>query len=122
MSLLDLLDFDDQQLLIHILVEVMGEQQVRDRYQPILSDPPLLLRFLEGSVSTGSLEVQGDRVSRRVLNVPSAALDHIASRDRARTLVEALRTHPEMSLRQTQVIEAYLRPDLWGDDDTAASD
>lgn len=122
MSLQDLLDFDAQQLLIHILVEVIGEQQVRDRYQPILSDPSLLLRFLEGSVSTGSLEVQGDRVSRRVLNVPSAALDRITGRDHARTLVEALRTPPGMSLRQTQVIEAYLRPDLWGDDDTTASD
>ncbi|MBD8597645.1 KAP family P-loop NTPase fold protein [Pseudomonas sp. CFBP 8772] len=122
MSLQDLLDFDDQQLLIHILVEVMGEQHLRDRYQPILSDPPLLLRFLEGSVSTGSLEVQGDRVSRRVLNVPSAALDRITGRDHARTLVEALRTQPGMSPSQTQVIEAYLRLDFLGADDATAID
>ncbi|WP_296186574.1 KAP family P-loop NTPase fold protein [Pseudomonas sp. UBA1879] len=120
MNVSDLLDFDGQQLLIYPLIDIVGELRVRELYQPILGDPTMLLRFLEASVSIGSAHVDGDRVSRRMLNVSSSALDPIVERERAVVLVEALRQDPNISRQQMEIIDAYFRQDFWDGDDSSA--
>lgn len=119
MNVSDLLDFDGQQLLIYPLIDIVGELRVRELYQPILGDPTMLLRFLEASVSLGSAHVDGDRVSRRMLNVSSSALDPIVERARAVVLVEALRQDPDISRQQMEIIDAYFRQDFWDGDDSS---
>jgi len=121
MSMSDLLDFDGQQLLIYPLIDIVGELRVRELYQPILGDPTMLLRFLEASVSFGSAHVDGDRVSRRMLNVSSQALDPIVERERAVVLVEALQQEPDISRQQLEIIDAYFRQDFWDGDDSGAN-
>lgn len=118
MSLSDLLDFDGQQLLIYPLIDIAGEQRVRELYQPILCNPPMLLRFLEASVSMGTARVDGDRVSKRMLNVSSRVLDPIVERECAAGLVAALRQQPEITRHQLEIIDAYFRRDFWDGDDS----
>lgn len=118
MSLSDLLDFDEQQLLIRPLIDIVGEQRVRELYQPILSDPAMLLRYLEASASRGMAHPNSDRVSSSTINVSSRVLDPIVERERATVLVDALRQLPDISREQVGIIDAYFQEDDWHSSDS----
>lgn len=118
MSLTDLLDFDEQQLLIRPLIDIVGEQRVRELYQPILSDPAMLLRYLEASASRGMAHADSDRVSSSTINVSSRVLDPIVERERATVLVDALRQLPDISREQVGIIDAYFQEDDWHSSDS----
>lgn len=112
LSLSDLLVFDGQQLIIYTLADVLGEDRVRAHYQPILDYPQMLLKFLRGSTSRGSMSVDGDRVATSVLCIPSAALDKITDRSHAEKAVESLRSVPDISSEDIMLIDAYFAPDF----------